>query len=98
MAQKADPALNNSSVHAHALYLRADARLALSPPEIDGSIADALLATQLRPNERKGWRALANAYEADGNAKGAIEAIANIAKVDPSFSTKAKNEIERLRG
>jgi hypothetical protein len=41
---------------------------------------------------------LACSLEADGRIKDAIDALKNMAKVDPSYSTKARNEIERLRG
>jgi len=91
-----DPTLVSSFAHAHALFLRADARLELNPPNIDGAIADAKLASQISPSEGKAWRVLASAYEAGGNIKDAIAAIEEMARVDPAFSTKAKKECERL--
>jgi predicted TPR repeat methyltransferase len=88
--------LLNSFAHAHALFLRADARLDMNPPNIEGAIEDAKLATELAPDESKGWRVLANAQEAIGNIEGAIDAFREWARVDVSFSTKSKKEIERL--
>lgn len=86
----------NSFAHAHALFLRADARLDKDPPNIEGAIEDAKLATEIAPTESKGWRALAYAQEASGNVQGAIDAFREWASVDVSFSTKSKKEIERL--
>ena len=80
----------------HALYLRADARLDLSPQDVEGAIADALLASQLSPTDFRVWRVLANAQEAGGEVEKAINALREGARVDPSFATKAKNEIRRL--
>lgn len=91
-----DQSLLTSFAHAHALSLRADARLDMSPPNIEGAIADAKHATQLAPSERKVWRVLASAYEAAGSINDAINAVRELLKVDPHFSTKAKNEIDRL--
>ena len=91
-----DPILQNSFARAHALYLRADTRLETS--NIEGAVADATTASQVAPNEGKVWRVLACSLEADGRIKDAIDALKNMAKVDPSYSTKARNEIERLRG
>ncbi|KAL3823890.1 hypothetical protein ACHAXA_005472 [Cyclostephanos tholiformis] len=93
---KGDPTLLNSFAHAHALFLRADARLDMNPPNIEGAIEDAKLATGLAPDESKGWRVLAYAQEAIGNIEGAIDAFREWARVDVSFSTKSKKEIERL--
>jgi len=73
--------------------------LELTPtPNIDGAIADATLASQMVPTERKVWRVLASAQEAGGNVEDAMEAVREWARVDPSFSTKAKKECERLAG
>ncbi|KAL9180286.1 hypothetical protein ACHAXT_008256 [Thalassiosira profunda] len=91
-----DDRLQSSFAHAHALFLRADAQLDLSPPDIDGAVADAELACKITPREGKAWRVLASAHEASGNFKAAIDALRECARADPSFSTKAKNEIERL--
>eukprot|EP00571_Detonula_confervacea_P012329 CAMPEP_0172300916 /NCGR_PEP_ID=MMETSP1058-20130122/2915_1 /TAXON_ID=83371 /ORGANISM="Detonula confervacea, Strain CCMP 353" /LENGTH=256 /DNA_ID=CAMNT_0013010863 /DNA_START=54 /DNA_END=824 /DNA_ORIENTATION=- len=96
LSKDEDPTLLNSFAHAHALYLRADARLEMAPPNIDGAIADAKLASEIAPTERKVWRVLASAEEVGGNIKEAIDAIREGARIDPSFSTKAKKEIERL--
>ena len=86
-----DPILQNSFARAHALYLRADTRLETS--NIEGAVADATTASQVAPNEGKVWRVLACSLEADGRIKDAIDALKNMAKVDPSYSTKARNEI-----
>lgn len=91
-----DPILLNSFAIAHALYLRADTRLESS--NIEGAIADATTASQIAPNEGKVWRVLACANEAGGRIKDAIDALSRMAKVDPSYATKARKEIERLRG
>jgi predicted TPR repeat methyltransferase len=68
----------------------------MTPPNVEGAIEDAKLATELAPTERKAWRVLANAQEASGNIQGAIDALREWASVDISFSVKAKKEIERL--
>jgi tetratricopeptide (TPR) repeat protein len=88
--------LSNSYAYGHALYLRADARLEKSPMDTKGAINDARLAVQIVPKEIKAWRVLASAEEAGGNTEAAISAIHQWIKVDPSFATKAKKEIERL--
>jgi len=91
-----NPLLLQSYAHAHALYLRADVRLEMTPPDVKGAIDDAQLAVQIIPYEMKAWRVLASAEEAGGNLEAAIIAVKQWSKVDPSFSTKAKKEIERL--
>ncbi len=73
--------------HAHAAYTEI----------VEGAIDDASLASQLTPSERKVWRILASAHEANGNIVEAINAVRKLGIVDPSFATKAKKEIERLR-
>lgn len=87
----------NSFARAHALFLRADARLDMSPADIAGAVDDATLASQLAPSERKVWRVLSSAHEANGNIMEAINAVRKWGVVDPSFATKAKKEIERLQ-
>jgi hypothetical protein len=94
---KEDSSLVNSFARARALFLRADARLDMSPKNIAGAIDDATLASKLAPSERKVWRVLSNAHEANGNIAEAINAVRNLGVVDPSFATKAKKEIERLQ-
>lgn len=86
-----------SFAYAHALLLRADVRLDMSPANIAGAIDDATLASQLAPSERKVWRVLSNALEANGNIEEAIDAVRNWEVVDPSFAKKAKKDIERLQ-
>lgn len=90
--------LLHSFAHAHALLLRADARLDLSPPNNDGAIADATRSSQISPAERKVWRVLESAHEAEGNVPEAIAAVREMARVDPAFATKAKRECARLEG
>ena len=68
----------------------------MKPANIEGAITDATLASEIKPNERKAWRVLASAHEAEGNIKEAINALGELAVVDASFSTKAKKEIKRL--
>ena len=68
----------------------------MSPPNFDGAIEDAKLTTELVPAERKAWRVMADAQEANGNIEGAINAIEEWASIDVSFSVKSKKEIERL--
>lgn len=91
-----DATLLNSFAHAHALFLRADARLDLSALDVDGAIADAMMASKLAPKERKVWRVLASALEAGGHIKEAMDAVREWSTVNPEFSTKAKNEMARL--
>jgi hypothetical protein len=92
-----DPVLINSFAHAHALFLRADSRLDMLPANVEGAIDDATLASQLAPSERKVWLVLASAHEANGNIVEAINAVRQLGIVNPSFATKSKIEIERLR-
>ena len=94
---KGDPVLINSFAHAHALFLRADARLDMSHANVGGAIADASLASRIAPSERKVWSILASAHEANGDIVEAIKAVRQWGVVDPSFATKAKKEIERLQ-
>jgi len=91
-----DATIQNSYAHAHALLLRADAFLEMTPPNIDGALFDARKSVKIAPRERKAWRVLACAEEAGGNYTLAIDALREVAKLDPSFSTKARKEIERL--
>ena len=91
-----DPSLLNSYAHVHALLLRADARLDMVPPNVDGALDDARMASQIAPTEGKVWRILANAEEAGGNVEQAIGALKEWKRVDPLFATKARKEVERL--
>ena len=88
-----DPILENSFVHARALYLRADSRLSHN---VDGAIEDAKSAAEIAPTVGKVWRVLANAHEANGDLDGAINALREWASVDATFTMKSKTEIERL--
>ena len=81
-----------SFARAHALYLRADARLDLD--NIDDAIKDAKLSTQINPQEGKAWCKLSRAHEAKGNINEAVKATKEWIQADQS--TKAKRELERL--
>ena len=96
LSKDENPLLLKSYAHGHALYLRADARLEKSPPDVAGAINDARMAVQIVSNEIKAWRVLATANEAGGDFEGAISAVREWVKVDASYATKAKREIERL--
>lgn len=88
-----DPILENSFVHARALYLRADSRLSHN---VNGAIQDAKSAAEIAPTVGKVWRVLANAHEANGDIEDAINALREMASVDTAFTMKSKTEIERL--
>eukprot|EP00984_Skeletonema_dohrnii_P013872 scaffold5804_cov117-Skeletonema_dohrnii-CCMP3373.AAC.9 len=94
LSKNSNPALMNSYAMFHALTIRADARLDTN--NIDGAIEDARLASKIFPSEGKVWRILASAEEQRGSFDGAIVALGELARADPSFATKAKKEIERL--
>jgi len=94
LSKNSNPALMNSHAMFHALTIRADARLDTN--NIDGAIEDARLASKIFPSEGKVWRILASAEEQRGSFDGAIVALGELARADPSFATKAKKEIERL--
>eukprot|EP00804_Cyclotella_cryptica_P016079 CCRYP_004204-RA/>CCRYP_004204-RA protein AED:0.04 eAED:0.04 QI:464/0.75/0.8/1/0.5/0.4/5/3251/183 len=96
LSKEENPLLLKSYAHGHALYLRADARLEKSPPDVAGAIHDARMAVKIVPTEIRAWRVLASANEAGGDFDGAISAVKEWVKVDASFATKAKREIERL--
>jgi len=81
-----------SFARAHALYLRADARLDLN--KINDAIKDAKLSTQINPQEGKAWCKLSRAHEAKGNINEAVKATKEWIQADQS--TKAKRELERL--
>lgn len=82
--------MQESLAMAHAHAMRAE----VLPAE--QAVADAQHATQLDPTNDKAWRTLADAYEATGNVKGAIEALQNWSKASPTFATKAMKDIQRL--
>lgn len=111
-----DPALVNSFAHAHALYLRADARLDLlassssttqttitttTTPNnniLYGAVNDAKKSTRIHPTEGRAWQTLSRVQEANGNIQEAMDAVEEWARLNPSFGTKAKREMERLVG
>lgn len=94
LSNNSNPALMDSFAMFHALTVRADARL--DSNNINGAIEDAKLASTMFPSEGKVWRILAAAEEQRGSINGAIMALGELARADPSFATKAKREIERL--
>ena len=94
LSENSNPALLDSYAMFHALTIRADARLDMN--NIDEAIDDARLASTMFPSEGKVWRILASAEEQKGSLDGAISAFKELARADPSFATKAKNEIDRL--
>jgi (2Fe-2S) ferredoxin len=94
LSKNSNPALMTSFAMFHALTKRADARLETN--NIDGAVEDAKLAAKIYPSEGKVWRILASAEEQRGSLDSAIVALTELARADPSFATKAKNEIERL--
>ena len=87
---------SSSRAFSHALTIRADARLDCFPPNVDGALEDSKFAAAVDPQSGRAWRLLADAEEASGNIEKAIQATARWGDVDPSFATKAKNEIARL--
>mmetsp|Transcript_33003 Transcript_33003/g.97384 ORF Transcript_33003/g.97384 Transcript_33003/m.97384 type:complete len:280 (-) Transcript_33003:1754-2593(-) len=87
---------SSSRALSHALTIRADARLDSFPPIVDGAVEDSQQATAINPLNGRAWRVLADAEEAAGNIESAIGATVSWGEVDPSFATKAKNEVARL--
>ena len=87
---------SSSRALSHALTIRADARLDIFPPNVGGGLEDSLQATAIDPLNGRAWRVLADAEEAVGDIKSAIEATLRWGEADPSFATKAKNEVDRL--
>ena len=97
-ALEKDEVLGQSSATlSSCLVKRADARLMLSTPNIEGSITDIKRAASIRPNDSLIWRIMAEAEEMRGNVNAAIEAMSTCAELDSSFQAKASNEITRLR-
>ena len=87
---------SSSRALSHALTIRADARLDCFPPIAEGALEDSRRATAINPLNGRAWRVLADAEEANGNIENAVQATAQWGNVEPSFATKAKNEIARL--
>ena len=87
---------SSSRALSHALTIRADARLDCFPSIAEGALEDSKRATAINPLNGRAWRVLADALEANGNIEDAIQATSRWGEVDPSFATKAKNEIARL--
>lgn len=87
--------LERSFAFGFAHCLRAEARLDSSDGE--GALSDARVAVDVLPDEGKVWRVLARCEEEAGNVSAAIDALCRWKKVDGASSTKANNEIARLR-
>lgn len=77
-------ALRNSAAMAHALVLRA------------ASVEDLQRASLLDPLHPTVWRALSDLEEANGNVRGAMQALQQWAKHQPKLSTKIGRELDRL--
>ncbi len=95
--QRAD--LSQTTAMAHALILRADAYMDFIPREnenIQQSLKDSVLATEIDDLSGRAWRVIADAKEANGDIPGAIEAISTWATRNPTFVVKAKKELARL--
>mmetsp|Transcript_18582 Transcript_18582/g.26154 ORF Transcript_18582/g.26154 Transcript_18582/m.26154 type:complete len:254 (-) Transcript_18582:180-941(-) len=90
--------LKESNAMAHALMLRADTRLEMIPLNLDGALQDSKCASEMRVEGFEGmaWRIRADAEEASGNILGAIDAMENWAKENPTFISKVKKEVVRL--
>mmetsp|Transcript_43679 Transcript_43679/g.65968 ORF Transcript_43679/g.65968 Transcript_43679/m.65968 type:complete len:83 (-) Transcript_43679:1337-1585(-) len=76
--------------------MRADARLELIPPNIQGALEDIQIASSILPTDAKVWRVMADAQEANGDIKAAVKSVMKWSEYDPSFRTKAKKELSRL--
>jgi hypothetical protein len=59
-------------------------------------LKDALDASILTDLNGRAWRIIADAKEAMGDIQGAMEAVILWAEKNPSFSAKAKKELDRL--
>ena len=96
-----DALLKESNANGHAHAMRASLRLEAANHQqesdcLDGALEDAQAACQILPHEGKHWRILADALEAAGDTKGAMDAIQQWSQVDPAFRTKAQKELARL--
>ena len=81
----------------HALLLRADAYLdSFSVDNQSKALEDALRAAEINHLDGRAYRVIADAHEASGDVLGAMEAVQKWANVNPSFVSKAKNELSRL--
>mmetsp|Transcript_33594 Transcript_33594/g.67812 ORF Transcript_33594/g.67812 Transcript_33594/m.67812 type:complete len:120 (+) Transcript_33594:515-874(+) len=90
-----DSGLSSSPALSHALTIRADARLGF-PQDVKGALEDSRQAAAINPNNGRAYRVLADAEEADGDVAAAIDATSRWGELDPSFATKARNEVARL--
>lgn len=88
--------LSSSNAMSHALLLRADAYLDFSVNDPIKALEDSSRATEINHLHGRAYRAMADAHEASGNVLKAMEAIQKWADVNPSFISKAKNELSRL--
>ena len=95
MSKDGSEGLERSFAFGFAHCLRAEARLDSSDGE--GALSDVRVAVDVLPDEGKVWRVLARCEEEAGNVSAAIDALCRWRKVDVASSTKANNEIARLR-
>ena len=91
-----DEGLGQTSALAHALVIRADVHMDSIPQNVDQALKDAMQAVLIDDLNGRAWRVVADAKEAKNDVPGAIDAISNWASKNPSFSAKAKKELERL--
>ena len=84
-----------SSALSHALLNRADAYLESNNHQ--GALDDACRAAGIDDLQGRAYRVKADALEAMDDVLGAIEAVENWARLNPSFTSKAKNDIFRLK-
>ena len=90
---------SNTTVMAHALILRAEARLEMVPhldENLDLALSDALRASEINHTDGRIWRVVADVKEAKRDIVGAILAIKQWSNCNPNFSKKALKELERL--
>lgn len=86
----------DSHALASAFVMRADARLALDEPNVEGALADSRRAAAIDPSNGRVWRVLAESEEASGHLDKAVAAVKKWGQVDPESATKAAKESDRL--
>jgi len=86
----------NSHALASAFVMRADARLELAMPNVEGALADSRRAAAIDPGNGRVWRVLAESEEASGNLDNAVAAVRKWGQIDPESATKAAKESDRL--
>lgn len=88
-----------TTVLAHALVLRADAYLEIIPrldEHIVSALNDANKASRINNMGGRSWRVVADAKEAKKDIVGAMAALKEWSKCNPTFSKKSLTELERL--